>query len=246
MDTINAQYLIAGDCAVAVKFGDEISLEINGKVRMLHEALKNNPVEGVVETVPTYCSLMVHYHPDVIRYKELVSELEDRLSHVGENTVKPKEYIVEVPVWYGGEKGVDLEECAAFEHISVEEFIKIHSQSDYYVYMLGVAPGHPYTARFENPFHFKRRESPRIKIPGNCLVVAGNQSNMIPFEQPCGWNIVGTLPVDVCDYNRKQPFLVQAGEWVRYIPITESEYKDIRKQVLAGTYQCKRYEREVR
>jgi KipI family sensor histidine kinase inhibitor len=185
---------------------------------------------------------MVHYRPDIIRFKELAEQIKPRLTAI-EDKKDVKEYIIEIPVLYVGEVGCDLEDCAKLENISVQEFIKIHSQSEYYVYMLGFAPGHAYTVRFENPFHFKRRESPRVSIPGNCVVVAGNQSNMIPFPQPCGWNIIGAMPVDVCNYNRENPFLVQAGDWVKYIPINKDEYQKIRKQVIAGNYQCKRYER---
>ncbi len=245
MRKISIRFLVAGDCAVSVHFGEEISLETNNKVRSLYENLKEQPIEGITEMVPTYCSLMIHYRPEIVRYTELADQIEPRIMQM-ESQSDAKEYVVEIPLLYGGEVGIDLEDCAKMENMSVEEFIKVHSQSDYYVYMLGFAPGHAYTARFENPFHFKRRNTPRVSIPGNCVVVAGNQSNMIPFQQPCGWNIIGALPVDVCDYNRADPFLVHAGDWVRYIPINETEYRQIRKQVLAGSYQCRRFEREVK
>lgn len=238
------KFLIAGDRAVSVQFADEISLEVNGKVRALAQELEEHPLEGVTETVPTYASLIVHYRPEVVRYDQLVGQIQERLAHLGDVTVG-KKVIKEVPILYGGELGPDLEDCAAMEDISVEEFIRRHSQHEYYVYMLGFAPGHPYMARFEEPFHFKRREVPRVSIPARSIVVQLNLSDLIPFEQPCGWNIIGSTPLDICNFSKENPFLLQAGDWVRHVPVDEREYQRIRREVEQGTYQVKTYEKAV-
>ena len=147
-----------------------------------------------------------------------------------------RKVIREVPILYGGETGPDLELCAQLENTTVEEIIRKHSSHDYYVYMLGFAPGHPYSARFEEPFSFKRRDTARVRIPERSVVVQLNLSDLIPFEQPCGWNIIGSTPVTICDYKKEDPFLVHAGEWVRYIPVSKKEYDAIRRADEAGTY----------
>lgn len=237
---MDVKFLIAGDRAVSVEFGKEISLETNAKVLQLQQRLKENPVDGVVEVVPTYCSLIVHYRPEVIRYGRLVEELQKRLENLHADVSK-KKIIKEIPVLYGGETGPDLEYCAELEQTSPEEIIRKHSQHEYYVYMLGFAPGHPYMARFEEPYGFKRRESPRVKIPARSVVVQLNLSDLIPFEQPCGWNIVGSTPLDICDFSKEDPFLVHAGDWVVHVPITKSEYDKIRRDVENGTYRVKTY-----
>lgn len=240
---MEVQFLPSGDTAVTVEFGKEISLEINKKVRMLDHDLKEHPVEGIVETIPTYAALLVIYRPNVILYEQLTEILRDRIENMG-NIQMPKAYVTEIPVLYGGQWGVDLEECAKMEGISEKEFIQIHSGSEYYVYMLGFAPGHPYTARFEKPFHFKRRESPRIKVPGLSVVAAENLSNILPFDQPCGWNLIGSTPVQMCDYRKENPILLQAGQWIRFVPINESEYRKIKASVENGQYRCRTYEKE--
>lgn len=239
------RFLVAGDKAVSVEFGSEISLKLNARVRMLQKELQDNPLNGVTETVPTYSSLIVHYRPEIIRYRALVEELKKRMEQMTSVTTGT-EYIKEVPVLYGGSLGPDLEYCAELEHVSTEELIRMHSEHDYYVYMLGFAPGHPYMARFEEPFHFKRRESPRVKIPGRSIVVQQNLSDLIPFEQPCGWNIIGSTPLDICNFEKENPFLLQAGDWVKHIPVTEKEYELIRRDVENGTYRVKIYEKAVK
>lgn len=237
---MDVKFLIAGDRAVSVEFGKEICLETNSKVRMLEEKLKEAPIDGVVEVVPTYCSLIVHYRPEVLLYDQLVRELKERLNNMHSIQLK-KKIIKEVPILYGGETGPDLEYCARLEQTSVEEIIRKHSEHEYYVYMLGFAPGHPYMARFQEPYSFKRRESPRVKIPARSVVVQLNLSDLIPFEQPCGWNIIGSTPLDICNYDREEPFLLNAGDWVKHVPVTKEEYDRIRRDVENGTYRVKTY-----
>lgn len=239
---MDADILISGDQAVSVRLGNEISLEVNGRVLLLQEELDRNPIEGVTETVPTYASLMVYYQPEVITYEQLKSELEKRVKDLKPGKAGKKKVIVDVPILYGGETGPDLELCAELEHTTPEEIIRKHSSHDYYVFMLGFAPGHPYSARFEEPFSFKRRDTARVRIPARSVVIQLNLSDLIPFDQPCGWNIVGMTPLEICDYHREDPFLVHAGEWVRYKPVDKKEYDEIRAQVEAGTYVIHRYE----
>ena len=235
---MDVKILMSGDQAVSVQMGDEISLEVNRKVLMLHEELKKRPVKGISEMVPTYASLMIHYRPDVISLDKLIDEIYqhvDSMKDIGGS----RKVIREVPILYGGETGPDLELCAQLENTTVEEIIRKHSSHDYYVYMLGFAPGHPYSARFEEPFSFKRRDTARVRIPERSVVVQLNLSDLIPFEQPCGWNIIGSTPVTICDYKKEDPFLVHAGEWVRYIPVSKKEYDAIRRADEAGTYKVK-------
>lgn len=237
---MDVKFLVAGDRAVSVEFGKVICLETNEKVRMLEEKLKESPIDGVVEVVPTYCSLIIHYRPEVVLYGELVQALKEKLNHM-HSVQKKKKIVKEIPILYGGEAGPDLEYCARLEQTSTEEIIRKHSEHEYYVYMLGFAPGHPYMARFGEPYSFKRRESPRVKIPARSVVVQLNLSDLIPFEQPCGWNIIGSTPLDICNFKKEDPFLLSAGDWVRHVPVTKEEYDRIRRDVENGTYQVKTY-----
>lgn len=242
---MEAKFLIVGDSAVSVQLGDVISLDVNERVRQLLHNLTEDPVEGIIEMVPTYASLMIHYRPEKILYGQLVEEVKKRMEETGK-TEEISHVVKEIPICYDREFALDLDDCAAFENVSVEEFIRMHSEHEYYTYMLGFAPGHAYMARFEEPFHFKRRESPRVKISGRSIVAGENLSNLIPFDQPCGWNVVAATPLNICDYTKKDPFLVGAGEWVKYIPVSRREYDLIRADVEKGTYQVKTYTKVVK
>lgn len=241
---MDVKFLIVGDSAMSVQMGSEISLEVNEKVRKLLANLNERPIEGIVEMVPTYSSLMIHYRPEKITYENLKNEIENRLNE-STKVEALSQIIKEIPICYDDEFGPDLKDCATFEKVSVKEFIRMHSEHEYYAYMLGFAPGHAYKARFEEPFHFKRRETPRVCIPGGSIVAQLNLSNFIPFPQPCGWNIVGGTPLTICDYKREDPFLVHAGEWVKYMPVTSKEYALIKRDAEKGRYQIKTYTKKV-
>ena len=238
---MEAKFLTGGDESVYVQLGDEISLEVNQKVKDLMHKLEADPVDGIAEMVPTYATLMIHYKPEKILYAQLVGEIKKRMVETGEKKEEVSQIVKVLPICYDREFALDLDECAAFEKVSVEEFIRMHSEHEYYAYMLGVAPGHAYMARFEEPFHFKRRTEPRVRINGRSIVAAENQSNLIPFDQPCGWNVVAGTPLNVCDYSKKEPFLVNAGDWVKYQPVSRKEYDQIRADVERGTYKLETY-----
>lgn len=233
----------AGDSAILVEFENEIGIETNAKVRSLMFSLERHPFAGMRELTPAYRSLLIQYDPCAVKSGAVREFLGQSLANLRSVTL-PKPVITEIPVIYDPEFAPDIEEIARIEDKTVEEVIRIHSGSDYFVYMLGFAPGHPYTARFENPFSFKRRESPRVRIDGGSVVVQLALSNIIPFDQPCGWNIIGTTPVLVCDYRRENPFLLKAGQWIRHIPIDRDEYFDIKRRVELSEYVCRTYEKE--
>ncbi|WP_298779044.1 allophanate hydrolase subunit 1 [uncultured Fretibacterium sp.] len=233
----------AGDSAVLVEFENEIGIETNAKVRSLMFSLERRPFAGMRELTPAYRSLLIQYDPCAVKSGAVREFVGQSLANLRSVTL-PKPVITEIPVIYDPEFAPDIEEIARIEDKTVEEVIRIHSGSDYFVYMLGFAPGHPYTARFENPFSFKRRESPRVRIDGGSVVVQLALSNIIPFDQPCGWNIIGTTPVLVCDYRRENPFLLKAGQWIRHIPIGRDEYFDIKRRVELSEYVCRTYEKE--
>ena len=242
---MEAKFLMGGDESVYVQLGDEISLDVNQKVRGLMHNLEADPIDGVVEMVPTYATLLIHYKPEKILYGQLVEEVKKRMNDTGGEKEEMSQIVKVLPICYDKEFALDLEDCAAFEKISVEEFIRMHTEHEYYVYMLGFAPGHAYMARFEEPFHFKRRESPRVRIPGRSIVVGENLSNLIPFDQPCGWNVVASTPLNVCDYTKKDPFLAHAGDWVKYQPVSRKEYDQIRADVERGTYKVETYAKKA-
>ena len=232
----------AGDKAVSVVFGSVINKEINGRVRALKNALLSLKVDGITEMVITYAALVVHFEPALIRRKDLIAKIEAVLPGIlaaeieaGQAKENPAHggeagQVKEIPVLYGGEAGPDLSDCAAKEGKTEEEIIRIHTSHEHYIYMLGFSPGHPYSARDEEPFSFGRRETPRVRIPERSVVVQRNLTNITPFSQPCGWQVIGSTPLDITDYRRNKPFLFEAGDRLKFKAIDRAEYDRIREK----------------
>ena len=157
--------LLAGDSALVVEFGDEISLEVNRKVHALADALGKASLPGLGEAVPTYRSLLIHYDPLRLSCDEVKAFVSEVLQTCEEKLpLKPR--VVEIPVVYGGESGPDIEFVAEHSGLfSVEEVIRLHSGAAYTVYMLGFAPGFAYLGGMPEAIATPRLETPRTLMP---------------------------------------------------------------------------------
>lgn len=232
------KYLSAGDKAVVMEFGNEISKDINAKIRNVVKSVEEAKVDGIVELLPTYRSLMIMYDPLKIEYSELISTLDSMSSKQVDNE-EEKIKIVEFPTVYGGEYGPDINFVAEHNNIAVDEVIKIHTGTDYLVYMMGFTPGFTYLGGMSDKIVTPRLASPRTKIPAGSVGIAGAQTGMYPSETPGGWQLIGRTPLKLYDSDKEPPVMLSAGDYVRYVSVSEEEYLEIKKQVEEGTYVVK-------
>ena len=240
----DVRYLVSGDSAVCVEFGNEISPEINRKIRAFKIALEKEQIEGIVETVPTYRSLLVVYEPETVSFGELTKRFGEVMKHIGSVQVPPPT-VVEIPVLYGGEMGPDLEYLADHNHMTPDEVIRLHTSEEYLIYMLGFIAGFPYLGGMNKKIATPRLKSPRVKIEGGSVGIAGEQTGIYPVASPGGWQLIGRTPVKLYDADREKPVLLEAGQYIKFRPVTEEEYKEIEEQAAAGTYSCVTYEKEA-
>ena len=238
------RYLPSGDCAVCVEFGNEISPEINAKIRAFKIALEKENIDGIVEAVPTYRSLLVVYRPEVILFKELTEKFDGIMDAMG-NIQIPPPTVIEIPVLYGGEMGPDLENVAAHNHKTTDEVIKIHTSEEYLIYMLGFIAGFPYLGGMSKEIATPRLKSPRVKIEGGSVGIAGEQTGIYPVASPGGWQLIGRTPLKLYDAEREKPVLLEAGQYIKFRSVTQEEYEKIEKQVEENTYQYVTYAKEV-
>lgn len=236
-----ARYLPAGDTGLTVEFGNQISREVNEKVRNLAVALERDPVEGIIETIPTYCSLFILYDPGKTSLGKLISAIKGMESRL-EKMDLPRPVVTEIPVLYGGDWGPDLEYVARYNGLTLEEVVKIHSSVNYLIYMLGFAPGFPYLGGMPEKIATPRLKKPRVCIPAGSVGIADRQTGIYPLESPAGWQLIGRTPVRLYDPDRETPILLKAGDYIRFRPINREEYNSIAKEVNSGRYYVKRWE----
>lgn len=238
------RYLVSGDCGVSVEFGNEISPDINKKIRAFKIAIEKSGIEGIVETIPTYRSLLVQYQPEVIRFKELTEKFEGLMGSL-DNIEIPPPSVIEIPVLYGGEMGPDIENVAEHNHKTVEEVIQIHTSEEYLIYMIGFIAGFPYLGGMSKEIATPRLKSPRVKIDGGSVGIAGEQTGIYPIDSPGGWQLIGRTPLKLYDSEREKPILLEAGQYIKFKAVSEEEYKKIEEAVADGTYQYVTYAKEV-
>jgi len=219
------EYSPVGDRALLVKLGDAIDLDINRKVHALCRTVEQAKIYGAEECVPAFASLLVYYDPLKINYEQLVFQLKDLEPKLDEFSAKMEIREIVVPTVYGGEFGPDLPNVARFHGLSESEVIRVHTETEYTVYMIGFIEGFPYMGKVPDTIAAPRLETPRLKIPAGSVGIAGNQTGIYPCESPGGWQIIGRTSLKLFDPDAQQPALFQPGDCAKFKPITEKEFE---------------------
>ena len=234
----------AGDASLLIEFGQEISPEINAKITATVQLMKEQHIEGVVDIIPAFCSLLINYDPRVLSYDELSKRMK-RLLNIEIKAGETGRRVFEIPVCYGGQYGPDLANIAEHAGLTEEEVIEIHSSRDYLIYMLGFLPGFCYLGGLDERIHTPRLANPRLKINAGSVGIGGSQTGIYPLDSPGGWQLMGMTPVKTYDPDREVPILLSAGDFIRFIPVDEEEYLRIKELVERDEYQCTVREGEV-
>ena len=232
----SVRFLFSGDSALVIEFGNEISVDINKKIRKMMDDIKKENIDGIVELVPTYCSLLINYDVLKIDYNTLVEKLKTFLNNNLETAEGEEVTLIEIPTLYNDEVGPDLSYVAEHNKLSKEEVIKIHTGTDYLVYMLGFMPGFTYLGGMSEKIATPRLESPRLQIYPGSVGIAGKQTGMYPSISPGGWRIIGRTPLKLYNPDSDTPVYISSGDYVRYVSISEEEYNDILKKVENNEY----------
>jgi KipI family sensor histidine kinase inhibitor len=226
------RFLAAGDTALVVEFGDQVDRVISDRVIGLADAVGAQAIPGVVELVPTFRSLMVHYDPLRISYADLEAAIAPLLDGIG--AVRHHGRRFTLPVAYGGAFGPDLEEVAERTGMSSEDVIRLHTSVAYHVYAIGFLPGYSYMGDGPAELSLPRRESPRLRVPMGSVSIAFRQVGIYSLESPGGWNLLGRTPVRLFDTRRQTPVLFAPGDEVRLEPISPDRFHQLAVEAAAG------------
>ena len=214
-----------GDRGLLLEFGDEISQEINEKVRRVVLSIQSEAIPGILETVPTYRSLLVLYNPLIISITDLKKSLESIEEGLQESPF-PEPKLTRIPVVYGGKFGPDLESVAGYHHSAPDEIIRLHCSRAYLIYLIGFMPGFPYMGELPEGLMTPRLKTPRLSVPAGSVAIAQNQSGIYPMDSPGGWQLLGRTPVRMFDPGKDPPAYLRMGDRVRFYPISEKEFEE--------------------
>jgi inhibitor of KinA len=227
--------LPAGDTALVVEFGELIDRQLSARVLALARRLNEIRLEGVVETVPTFRSLMVHYDPLVLPAARLTARIAELIEGV-QLTEQPSR-LWYLPACYDAAFALDLCDIAAHTGLSQAQVIERHSATTYHVYMLGFLPGQAYMGDLPVEFALRRRDTPRPKIPAGALAIAASMTCIFPLETPCGWHIIGRSPVPLWRRRPHASALLAPGDKVSFTPVSVREYEAMLAKVAEGSFE---------
>ncbi|WP_323718006.1 5-oxoprolinase subunit PxpB [Paracoccus aminovorans] len=222
----------AGDGALVVELAEVIDPAVNARIIALAGAVEAAAIPGVTEIVPTYRSLLLRYEPGVIRGAALESLLRDLLAGLPEGGGVWRRWTI--PVVYGGAVGQDLDEMARMKGMTVQQVIALHASAEYRVFMVGFAPGFAYLGGLPQGLHTPRLSSPRQYVPAGGIGIGGQQASVNSVAGPSGWRFIGWTPVRVFDPARAEPFLLRAGDRLRFAPIDAGTGESLAAREAAG------------
>jgi 5-oxoprolinase (ATP-hydrolysing) subunit B len=209
--------LPSGDSAMTVEFSRNIDDAASQRVLALDRALANEPVPGVTETVPTYRSLLVHYDPVVIDFDALAKKLSALAQVPIPSTTKTRHW--RIPVVYGGEHGIDLEDVAKTLKTTPDDVVARHVAGEYRVAMIGFTPGWSYLSGLADFLHMPRRQNPRLLTPAGAVSIGGTQTGIQCLAGPSGWHLLGQTAVRTYQLHRDPVFLLEPGDSVKFFPV---------------------------
>lgn len=225
-----------GDTALTLEFGDRIDPALQAAVSALDQAIgdarAHGRLHGIVETMPTFRSLTVIFDPletDHDRITEVLNALpQDDL----EQSREVRHW--RLPACYQPGFGDDLDSVAQTIGSDTASVVRLHSECEYVVYMLGFLPGFPFMGDLPESLHLPRRTEPRTRVPAGSVAIATGLTAIYPWESPGGWHLLGRCPVPLFDACQQTPALLQAGDRVRFEPVSATEYARIERALAIG------------
>jgi inhibitor of KinA len=217
-----ARFQYASDQSILVYLDDGITPRAHLRVVKFLRLLEREPVAGIRNLHPAYCSVLVKFDALSRTHQEMEAALRpylDRIEHVD----LPGPRLVEIPVRYGGEFGPDLNDVAALHDLTPAQVIELHASAIYTVYFLGFAPGFAYLGGLPEALATPRLPAPRKRVPRGSVGIAGNQAGVYPFETPGGWRLLGRTSVEMFRPDRAQMNLLSIGDHVKFTPVHESD-----------------------
>ena len=224
--------LVSGDSAITVEYSRDIDDGANQRVLALDRALARAPIAGVTEAVPTYRSLLVHYDPVQIDYETLGKRLLVLAQSPADTESNARHW--RIPVAYGGEHGIDLEDVAKALNTTPDEIVARHVAGNYRVAMIGFTPGWSYLSGLDKSLHMPRRQNPRLLTPAGSISIGGVQTGVQCRAGPSGWHLLGRTPVRTYQLHRDPTFLLEPGDYVTFSQIDGRAFAEQDRAAEAG------------
>jgi inhibitor of KinA len=206
-----------------VRFGNEITIDAHQRVRSLVQLLESEPIAGIRNLNPAYCTLLVNFDGLRLTQGKLEVILREYLGRLDAVSL-PEPRQLEIPVSYGGEFGPDLSDVASLHGITPAQVIESHTSVTYIVYFLGFVPGFAYLGELPEALQVPRLPKPRPSVPPGSVGIAGKQTGVYPFGVPGGWRLIGRTPLAMFRGDRNNMSFLSIGDRVRFASISNARF----------------------
>ena len=208
----------ASDRSLLVSFGEEISLNNYHHVEHLTRCLLG--VRGILNLHPAFTTVLVDFDPRLFAH----TEVEDLIRARFASAPRPQDSsdrLVEIPVWFGGEEGPDLEDVARHTGLDAKRVIELYCAAEYLVYFVGFSTCFPYLGGLPAELATPRLSAPRKHVPAGSVAIGGSQAGVYPLASPGGWRLIGKTSLRLFDVQAAPPSLLRMGDRVRFVRIGE-------------------------
>jgi KipI family sensor histidine kinase inhibitor len=214
-----------GDCGIACDFGDEISKDTNKEVikffSFVQDFTKAKKIKGILNCTPSYNKLIINFDLEKIKSSELIQFIQK--SDYSKITLPEKNKLIEIPICYDEEFALDIKTLEQKTKLNFKEITKEYLKTDFFVYMIGFVPGHPFMGDLNKKLYLNRLETPRVRVPKGSVGIVEKFCNIYTFDSPGGWNIIGKTPLELFNINKKNPSILSPGDSVQFKSITKKE-----------------------
>ena len=255
------KFLPAGDKYMLIEFGNVMNLELNFTAQNLAKAIKDHKIRGVYETSPCFASMIVHYEPEEIKFHELKKELLNLIESLGPtDDIEINSRVFSFPTVYLdkwtqeciedyskkiAKKKPDPELIVELNDLeSTEQFVRVHSSTEYWVAAIGFWPGLPFMMALDPrcKLTVPKYNPPRTWTPKGTVGMGGASTCIYPDRLPGGYQIFGIIPVPIWDTKKSFPVfennicLFQPGDRVKFVPTSYEEFDHVYNKIEDGSY----------
>ena len=230
-------FLPCGDTGLSVQFGEGIDRDLNRRILRVRSAVDGAAIPGIVETVPTYRSLMIHYDPLRTSQRDIIEAMEPLLEQDHDDGAAIGKHW-QIPVCFDGDEfAPDLAHVSEWAKMAPDEIVDVMTSVTHYVYMIGFAPGLPYMGDLPESLNIPRRKDPRPGVPAGGVLIATGLTVIYTVTNATGWHMIGQTPVPLYDVTADDPLLLTPGDTMTIFRINEADFRNIEERVRAGTFE---------
>ena len=215
-----------GDQAIVVSIEKEVSKDLTDDLLALKTYLINKNYPFITEIVPTESDMMICYDArDMIKHhnikspflymKALLQSVQLEIKHV-EETPSP----IQIPVVYGGDFGPDLASLLKYYKMDFDKFVKLHTNSNFFVSMMGYSPGFPYLTGMDKRLFVNHTGGKKAFIPSGSVIIEGKKTGITTIDTYGDWLVIGYTPVELFNPHQTDFTTLKLGDNVQFQAMT--------------------------